>query len=210
MIFSEALRIPHGLTAIIGSGGKTTLLLRLAKELAQKGSVIVTTSTHIFPPEGIAFSEKAASFEGILCVGTPCENGKLSAPGQSFGELEGLADFVLVEADGSKHLPLKAHLPHEPVIPPNAKRTICVVGASGLSRPIERSVHRAERFLALTASSVATPEAVALALQKEALADGYFINQSDANEADGRELLHRLGHEAWLASLKKGEILCSF
>lgn len=210
MNFFEALRIPHGLTAIVGSGGKTSLLLRLARELSQKGSVIVTTSTHIFPPEGIAFSETSAAFDGILCVGTPCENGKLGAPRQSFEELEGLADFVLVEADGSKRLPLKAHLPHEPVIPDNAKRTICVVGASGLNRPIEEAVHRAERFFELTASPIATPSAVALALKKEALADAYFINQSDANEAAGRELLRRLGREAWLASLKKGEILCSF
>lgn len=210
MDFSEALRIPHGLTAIIGSGGKTSLLLRLARELSRKGSVIVTTSTHIFPPEEIAFSETAAAFAGILCVGSPCENGKLGAPQQSFEELEGLADFVLVEADGSKRLPLKAHLPHEPVIPDHAKRTICVVGASGLNRPIEEVVHRADRFLALTDSEIATPSAVALALKKETLADCYFINQSDADEEGGRELLRRLGHESWLASLKKGEILCSF
>lgn len=210
MNFSEALHIPRGLTAIIGSGGKTSLLLRLARELSRKGSVIVTTSTHIFPPEGIEFSETAAAVDGILCVGTPCENGKLAAPRQSFAELEGLTDFVLVEADGSKHLPLKAHLPHEPVIPPNAKRTVCVVGASGLNRPIEEAVHRAERFFALTGSKIATPTAVALALKKEALADCYFINQADANEEGGRELLRRLEHESWLASLQKGEILCSF
>lgn len=210
MNFSEALKIPCGVTAIIGSGGKTTLMLSLAQELSKRGRVIVTTSTHIFPPGNCPFSPKAEIFEGILCVGTPCENGKLTAPVQSFAELEQLADFVLVEADGSKRLPLKAHLPHEPVIPKNAKKTICVVGASGLNRPIEQSVHRAERFFELTASPLATPKAVALALQKENLADCWFINQADADEAAGRELLRRLGRESWLASLQKGEILCSF
>ena len=38
-----------------------------------------------------------------LCAGTWAENGKLTAPVQDFEELAQLADYVLVEADGTSH-----------------------------------------------------------------------------------------------------------
>ena len=47
----ELLKIEKGITAIIGAGGKTSLMLALAKELAELGKVIVSTSTKIFEPE---------------------------------------------------------------------------------------------------------------------------------------------------------------
>lgn len=208
MKFANALSVENGLTAIIGSGGKTSLMLTLARELAGH-RVIVTTSTHIFPPENIPVVTEVAGNFSTLCVGTPCENGKLTAPKQSFAELCALADYVLVEADGSKHLPLKAHLSFEPVIPENA-RVICVVGASGLNRPIEEAVHRHERFFELTGSKIATPEAVAQALLKENLAPTVLINQADANEAAARQLKRLLPQKTVLSNLAEGEILCSF
>ena len=44
------LEIRHGLTAIIGGGGKTTLLYALAKECSMDARVIVCTTTHILKP----------------------------------------------------------------------------------------------------------------------------------------------------------------
>ena len=49
MNLSEALQISPGVTAIIGGGGKTTLMERLAHELSGKARVIVCTTTHIYP-----------------------------------------------------------------------------------------------------------------------------------------------------------------
>ena len=48
-MLSDILDIKKGITAIIGSGGKTTLMIKLAKELSQKGKVIICTTTHIYP-----------------------------------------------------------------------------------------------------------------------------------------------------------------
>ena len=48
MNLSEALQIRPGVTAIIGGGGKTTLMERLAHELSGKARVIVCTTTHIY------------------------------------------------------------------------------------------------------------------------------------------------------------------
>lgn len=210
--FAEALQVRPGLTAIIGGGGKTTLLYRLARELEERGSVIVTTSTHIFKPTDLPFALTAGKVSGILCVGMPCENGKLSAPQQSFRELTALADYVLVEADGSAGRPLKTHAPHEPVIPPEADQVICVVGASGLNHPAVEKVHRPERFIALSGSETATPETVAAVLKKEALHTRVLINQADSPEridAAGK-LARLLGCPVTVASLQKGEIICVY
>ena len=210
--FSEALQVRPGLTAIIGGGGKTTLLYRLARELEGRGSVIVTTSTHIFKPTDLPFALTAGKVSGILCVGMPCENGKLSAPQQSFRELTALADYVLVEADGSAGRPLKAHASHEPVIPREANQVICVVGASGLNRPAAVKVHRPERFMALSGSDTAAPEAVAAVLNKEALHTRVLINQADSPEriAAAREVARLLNCPVVVASLQKGELLCVY
>lgn len=215
MLFSELLAVERGVTAIIGAGGKTTLLLRLAGELSRRGTVIVTTTTHIYPPQNIPFSETAAQPAPILCVGTPCGNGKLTAPREPMRELARHADYVLVEADGAKRLPIKAHAPHEPVIPAEAAQTICVVGASGLYGAVAQTVHRAEIFAALTGESAcATPEAVARLLQRERLHTRVLINQVDtpARERAARELAGLLDCPCVLAALAldKGEIICSF
>ena len=51
MKLASLLQVGRGVTAIIGGGGKTTLMETLAGELSKKGRVIITTSTHIRRPE---------------------------------------------------------------------------------------------------------------------------------------------------------------
>ncbi len=210
--FAKQLNIRPGVTAIIGGGGKTTLLYRLAQELSAGHSVIVATSTHIFPPEHIPCVLRTGRVSGLLCVGTPCENGKLTAPEQSFEELAQLADYVLIEADGSARRPLKAHDTHEPVIPANANQVICVVGASGIGKAVEEAVHRPQLFTARSGQTVATPEAIAAVLNQEHLHDRVLINQADTPQriAAAKELAALLTCPVTVASLQEGEILCSF
>lgn len=208
--FASYLHIRRGLTALIGSGGKTTLMLRLARELRAYGSVIVTTSTHIFPPEGMPVlpeTQKLAD-HALCCVAAPAENGKLCAPQQPFEALAALADFVLVEADGSARRPLKAHLPHEPVIPAAAGEVICLVGATGIGKPVFEAAHRPERFVALGGDTVATPEAITRVLRAEALFSKVLINQADAAPEEAEQLARLLGCPA--VSVQKGEILCEY
>ena len=91
-----------------------------------------------------------------------------------------LADYVLVEADGAKRLPLKAHAEHEPVIPACAGRTVCVVGVDGLGAPVSQTCHRPQIFAQLagvSADDAVTPEAVAAVLCAEALHDVVLINK---------------------------------
>ncbi|MCR5684942.1 MAG: putative selenium-dependent hydroxylase accessory protein YqeC, partial [Lachnospiraceae bacterium] len=46
-MISELLEIKKGITAVIGSGGKTSLILRLADELKINGKVVFCTTTRI-------------------------------------------------------------------------------------------------------------------------------------------------------------------
>ncbi len=155
---TDAFGIPRGVTALVGGGGKTTLMLRLAKELAGKGNrVIVTTTTHIFPPDGmttlthadVEAVRRALERESPVCVGTPAKEGKLSAPALMIGELALLADYVLAEADGAKKHPLKAPAAHEPVIPAQTALVIAVAGMDGIGKPIAEAAFRPALYAAL-------------------------------------------------------------
>ena len=194
MDISALLAVEKGVTALIGGGGKTTLMYTLAEELRRRGTVVATTSTHIQRPEqypvllsgGAAAVSAALAAHGAVCVAGETAEGKLCAPALSFETLAALADFVLVEADGSRRLPLKAHAPHEPVIPANTRRTVYVVGADGFGHPIRQVCHRPERYAALCGAAeddIVTPMLEAAVLHAEGYADGWvFINKVETAE----------------------------
>ena len=160
MALTKLLNIQRGVTAITGSGGKTTLLYALVQELSAEARVIVCTTTHIYPPDGLPILwspdrdalQDAFRKGNTLCVSSGMERGKLLPPGTPFSVLSSCADFILAEADGSHGLPAKAHAPHEPVVPPEANQTICVFGLGGpfWKRYTGRSsAHRSSAFRSL-------------------------------------------------------------
>lgn len=183
----ELLMIKPGVTALIGSGGKTSLLYTLAGELYKKGTVVVATTTHIHRPEQFPLAltlqeaRQLLKENPIICVGSVAEDGKLKAP--DFSGWDTLADYTLVEADGSRRLPVKAHAAHEPVIPAGCENVICVVGASGFDKPISQVVHRPELFMPLARAkgrdTMVSPQMVAEVIGKENLCTRVFINQTD-------------------------------
>ena len=92
---------------------------------------------------------------------------------------------MIVEADGSKRLPAKAHAAWEPVLPPERNRTVCVFGASALGQPIQDAAHRPELYASLAEVSpeaVITPAIAARVLAKEGNFDILFINPADVLE----------------------------
>ena len=182
----ELLGIRPGLTAVIGSGGKTSLLRVLARELSRHGTVLLATTTHIMRPDWCPFTATGAELREvfahspIVCAGTYTPGSKLTAP--DFPDWQHAADFVLVEADGSKRLPAKAHAVWEPVLPPERNRTVCVFGASALGKPIQDAAHRPELYAPLaevSPNAIITPAIAARILAKEGGFDVLFINQAD-------------------------------
>lgn len=216
---SDLLAVRRGITALIGSGGKTTAMYLLAEELSHRGTVICTTSTHILPPAHMpvltAADEVAEllSKQGVVCMGSPGPEGKLIAPPVSAADMADLADYVLVEADGSRQLPCKAHLPHEPVVPPDTDQRILLVGASGFGQPVCRGAHRPDVFCRLSGlepDDLITPQALAAIICQENLADKVLINQAEAPQALAlaRELAALLPVPAFAGSLRKRSFLC--
>ena len=211
MQIAPLLNIGRGVTALIGGGGKTTLLYTLTEELRKKGTVLLCTSTHIMRPTQYEVLERAGEAElsaalsahGAVCVGEPSAEGKLGPPSLSFDALARLADYVLVEADGSRRLPLKAHAPHEPVIPANAQRVVLVVGADGFGKPIRARCGASEE-------TDVTPELEAALILAEGLGDRVYINKVETAEDYDRAaaLANRLTCPVTAGSLHKGVYLC--
>ena len=211
---ASALKIEPGITAIIGSGGKSTLLKTLGLELMRTGGrVLLCTTTHMFPVAGVPWNGSsrrldaapwkpgAAHVPGCTCEacaglvrGSICqagvldpETGKLSAPAEPLDQLVQRFDYVLAEADGSKRLPLKAHAAWEPAIPAATANVVWVVGASGLGKPINEAVHRPELFCercGCEPTDAATPERVAQVLNAEMQALGLSTARVMLNQAD--------------------------
>ena len=132
---------------------------------------------------------------------------------RSAAEYRGEADYVLVEADGSRGLPLKAHAPHEPVIPPNSNPVICVVGAAGFYHPADQVCHRPEIFARLAGmkrSDPVTPCHAAQVIRAEGLAGRVFLNQveSSQDQAAARAFAAALGQPVIAGSLHKGVFSC--
>ena len=184
---ADFFKIKKGITALIGGGGKTSTMYALAEELRGKGSVIVCTSTHILRPPQFPFLPRlSAVLETGQAVSTGTIDGqKLSMPDQPFSELMQYADYVLVEADGSRQLPLKAHASHEPVIPDEANAVLVVIGIDGLGKSIKDVAHRPGLYAELCHASVDDPvteEMIYTVLSGYPRCDGIVINKADNPE----------------------------
>ena len=87
MKLAELLDIRPGVTAVIGGGGKTTLLRTLGEELAGQHPVLLCTTTKILPFSDLPCARTAAELDELrrahqlLCAGTDVPGtGKLTAP----------------------------------------------------------------------------------------------------------------------------------
>ena len=210
--------------AVIGAGGKTTLVHALGESLAGAGRrVIVTTTTHFGPndravapasPEEVNAALRPG--EPLLCA-YPDGHRMTGLPVAWYGAAA--ADHIIVEADGSRCLPLKVHRPHEPVVPPGTELLLQVAGLSALDRRVEDCVH-GWRELGLDPEAPAEETLVARLLMR-GFAHTKFggrklavLNQADTPELQRRgeaiaRVLQAQGVAACVTALKEGAA-CSF
>lgn len=192
----DALDLPekaHLVVSLAGGGGKTSVMYRLAEELAGRGKgVIVTTTTHIFCPADrqVVLSSRAEDVGRFLAErgdghgnmqggwilvagqlsGSQEESKLIGLPLSEIRRLADCADVLLIEADGAKCLPIKVPREREPVIP---KETDAVIGCAGLDCigfPMEEKCFRlslAKACLGQPGSHVMTPEDVAKILSSQ-------------------------------------------
>lgn len=149
--------------AAVGGGGKTTFLRTLAEELAARNHrVVITTTTKMYPPEdrdfwGTTAGETLALLNRhtIVWTGQPVSDCKMSGLPDPLPLLRTAADYILIEADGSRRRPLKMTDPaYEPCIPPEADAVVALAGLDALGKPIRDAVHRPS----MAASMLGKPE----------------------------------------------------
>ncbi|MFR7745533.1 MAG: selenium cofactor biosynthesis protein YqeC [Acutalibacteraceae bacterium] len=221
MELAKALDVRPGVTAIIGGGGKTSLMECLAEELSAQARVIVCTTTHIYPEQNmpclVSTSEAEIAAElartRCVCVGSVSESGKYSAPELPFCTLCALASYVIVEADGSKRLPLKAHARTSRSSRRRRTRPFWLWAHPASGRPMRESVHRAPiaaQALDVSEDTTVTPELWAKFLNLEALHTRVLVNQAE-NEPErqtARALAAGLSCPVCMAALQKEWIEC--
>lgn len=211
--------------SFVGSGGKTTTIMRIAEEQRELGRrVLVLTTTHMFtPPKYGVFSGlptdvyNALEKDKIAITGALTDNGKIAWQGDElYREFSALADVVLIEADGSKQRPLKFPNEFEPVIPADTDALLVLAGLSALGRLGRDFCHRWE--LAKAAIGESSDETL---LEKEhfisLMKKGYLFPLRDKfpeipiitvfNQADdeslisiGKELTDRLNPDIGIVS----------
>jgi len=177
--------------SVIGGGGKTTTIFKLASELKQLNRrILVTTTTAMYNPspdlyDNLVLQEAGQIIEESIEKGNITVLGRcISAENKLLGlesslldtiYKQGYFDFILVEADGSKERPIKAPAAHEPVIPDSTCKTIGIIGIDSLGKIInESNVHRPEIFSKVTNSAlgdIITEEIIGRLVMSE---DGLF------------------------------------
>ncbi len=172
----KAIRARRSLRlALVGAGGKTTAMFQLAHQM--ESPVLVSASTHL-GMEQVRLADahfilvppvKVSELKNRLVDGVNLFTGPVSKGNRTSGlgeiELDALCQLadelacpLLIEADGSRRLPLKAPADHEPPIPPWVNTVAVVVGLSGLGLPLTAdTVHRPEKFAAVSGAEMGKP-----------------------------------------------------
>lgn len=157
--------------ALVGAGGKTTLLYLFSKEAGKETSALLTTTTRILTPpshvvDTLWLGRKGQPLPdtfvnpGVTAMGRfHPQTGKLhSLPLSQLEEVLPAFPYVFVEADGSKRKPLKGWSKHEPVIPDFVTHTVGITNLAYLGTPASSSfIHRLDQFSHLTGCQKGEP-----------------------------------------------------
>jgi len=196
---------PNPVIALLGGGGKSSLMFQLGMDFAhQNKHVLLTSITKAGPSEIIpmtlinnkgnfSLSPLFKYHNPVYLLKEQLEDNKYK--GISKDQLASFipeADITLFECDGSRNLPLKAHRNQDPAVPDFATHTIVVIGADVIHTKLsEGKVHRPGLFKSLWGVQDNTPMDIPLITRVLTDKRGYiskipsgmnkiyFINKSD-------------------------------
>ncbi len=169
------------LISVVGGGGKTSLIYRLAELLGYRGfSVGITTTTKMetnhplsdvvtqwvvgnaphgrslfsHDNDGLCITQFARSTGNDKLLGFSGETLDILKQDSPF-------DIIFVEADGSAGAPVKCPGTDEPVIPKSSDGVIVVFGLSSLGKtPSDQWIHRFERYKCFPNIDISKPISV--------------------------------------------------
>jgi probable selenium-dependent hydroxylase accessory protein YqeC len=174
--------------SLVGAGGKTTLMFRLAKELLLAGEKVVTTTTTKILEPGLGDTrfllvdsdearlkqfvlQRIPKYQHITLVRERLESGKLNGVSPSLVDdlwNSHVFDKMVVEADGAARRPVKAPREREPIIPSSTTLVVALLGVDGVGVTLdEENVFQPERVSRITGIPVGdkiTQEAMAILL----------------------------------------------
>lgn len=143
--------------SVIGAGGKTTLIHRLAETYQRQGRrVLICTTTHMYHEAETDVSCEPEQIIGKIEKNGRCMAGKLCAdnpdkieclPEEVMEQVMQDADVVLIEADGAKHFSVKYPSENEPVIHPATTKVILVMGTWDIGHSVCDVVFRFEKMM---------------------------------------------------------------
>lgn len=211
--YREALHLEANVSPVIsfvGAGGKTTTIRHLAQEYVDTGwKAAVTTTTHMEIEERSCFllDESMERFQKLMeqerqvwfGVTAPIKKTdnvkKMQAVSEDFFQqvLE-LQIPILIEVDGSRHLPCKAPGDREPVLRKETTDVLAVYGLDAVGKSIQGSCFRPEivaEILQKKQSDILCAEDIAVLAtnvrggRKDILKSQHY--RIILNKADGRE-----------------------
>ena len=183
---TEALALGHREhVALVGGGGKTTLMFALAEELRRtRNRVITSTTTKVWHREALQYEKvvlvgddlqwRDKTREGLRTEGTAFVGRSILDSGKVEGISPSLADdlyrdtevhYLVVEADGSAGHPVKAPAEHEPVIPSSVTMVVAMMGLEAMGARLDEGtafrVEQVKNVTGLHAGDILTPGALA-------------------------------------------------
>ena len=207
-----------GVISLVGAGGKTALMFRLARELSRQGTaVLTTTTTKIFTPT----RKQSSVVIAAECVKAVLKQARtflkhhrhISAgsltlhfqdklkgfPPDVIDDIwhSGIFRWIIVEADGAAGRPVKAPATHEPVIPKCTQWVVGIVGLEAVGKPLNAKWAFRPRLVSqitgLAEGSILTESAIVNLLMDEngTLKDtpAGAIRLAFLNQADSRDRL---------------------
>lgn len=200
--------------ALIGGGGKTTLLHKLASELSKTYPNVLQTSltkTAFYKTDAPVILNNS-SFEKINFLKN--KNNPLFVIGEKLSDdkLKGISEtdldiirkyfnVTIFECDGARNKPLKAHTHHDPIVPKFTTNVIIIVGAEVINTKISDGlVHRPELFCDLWNVSSDTNLDIDFIVKVVSSKKGYltkishdvnityFVNKADENRNSAMDL----------------------
>ena len=215
--------------AFVGAGGKSSAILRVARELREAGvKALAAPTTKMLVEEAVGVGPLVTSESGddlpekiaekLAELGAASAGGVTSSGERIVGIEPSLVPALapkdgvtLVEADGSRRLPLKGTAEHEPALPDGVTLVVAVGGVRALGKPVdEEHVHRPEVFSTLTGvghGHTITPAAFARALLAglRDVPEGARRAALLADVRPGRSMADAsvIGHELWRGGVRE-------
>ena len=203
-------------TALIGGGGKTTLLSAMGKELSEHFPHVLLTSvtkSQTDSPFSVEYYKnvRKSNDNSILKLDNPVfvVNAKINNDkyqGISEKQLNGIInhfDLCLFESDGARNKSLKAHNNVDPIIPDCATHLVIIVGADVVDSNLSDGfVHRTDLFQEnweIDLQDTLSPDFIAevistkkgyLSKLHHQLEIAYFINKAEEFGNQANELAH--------------------